>query len=94
MSIRFKHIALGGAIGCSHSIVVIISALYFGLGMSKPGTWFWQNILSQPGYSIAKYLESVGYSHSGYIFYALNILFYWFVSAILLHVIGQKKEKN
>jgi hypothetical protein len=61
MSIRLKHIVLGGVIASLHSIVVVILALYFGLGMSQSGTWFWQNIFSQPGYTIAKYYESAGY---------------------------------
>jgi hypothetical protein len=70
----------------------VILALYFGLGMSPLGTWFWQNIISQPGYSIAKYLESKGNPYSGYIFYASNILFYWFVISFLLYFISQRRK--
>ena len=94
MQRKFKYIVWGGLIGIGHSIVTFILAVYFGLGMSRSGTWFWENFLAQPGLYISDNLERLGSTHADYYMFICNIIFYWVISAVLLHIISHKKSIN
>ena len=91
MQRKSKYIIWGGLIGIGHSILTFILVVYFSLGMSRSGMWFWENFFAQPGLYIANSLEASGVKYADYYMFICNIIFYWVIAAVLLHIIGRKK---
>jgi hypothetical protein len=79
-------ILLGLLIAGAHFILTISLGVYFGLGMSRKGTWFITNVFMQPGAFIVDIFKYKNIMLDDRFVFLFNFIFYWCLISIIFYL--------
>lgn len=86
-----KALAWGLGLAVLHLALSIVLAIYFGLGMSRTGSAFLNEVLLQPGMGVSHALCAPG-AHCIFGPPIVNFLFYWAIGAIAARLIYRARK--